>query len=36
MTTKQYAHHLLDLAQFGLDIDIERINWALRVLGDLT
>lgn len=35
MSLKEQAHHLLDLARFGLDIDVERINWALRILGDI-
>jgi hypothetical protein len=35
MSTKAYAHHLLDLAKFGLDISADRIEWALRILGDL-
>ena len=36
MNTIDYARNLLDLAVFGLDIDEERITWALRVTGDLT
>lgn len=35
-STKAMAHRILDDARAGLDISIERINWALRVTGDLT
>lgn len=32
---KELAKHLCECAKFGLDIDAERMTWALRVLGDL-
>lgn len=32
---KAQAHRLLDDAKAGLDIDAERITWALRITGDL-
>lgn len=35
MNTIEYARNLLDLAVFGLNIDAERITWALRITGDL-
>lgn len=35
-TIKEWAKHLLDCAKFGLNIDDERITWALRITGDLS
>lgn len=32
---KAHAHRILDDAKAGLDIDQERITWALRITGDL-
>ena len=32
---KAMAHRILDDAKAGLDIDEVRINWALRITGDL-
>ena len=36
MNTIEYARNLLELAAFGLNIDAERIRWALRITGDLS
>lgn len=33
---KAMAHRILDDAKAGLTIDESRINWALRITGDLT
>jgi hypothetical protein len=35
-TTKAQAHRILDLAKAGQDISIDRITWALVILGDYT
>lgn len=32
---KAMAHRILDDAKAGLEIDEARINWALRITGDL-
>jgi len=33
--TLEWARFVLDCAKAGLDIDEARINWALRITGDL-
>lgn len=33
--TKEMANRVLDAAKAGLNISADRINWALRVTGDL-
>lgn len=32
---KAMAHRILDDAKAGMNISTERINWALRITGDL-
>lgn len=36
LSTRQQANDVLDAVRIGLNIERDRIDWALRVTGDLT
>lgn len=36
MDLLDWARFVLDCAKAGLHVDVDRINWALRITGDLT